>query len=1159
MKFSEVVAQTLAWLQREGRVSYRALRLEFDLKDDVLDALKEELIEVKQLAVDKDSKMLVWTGTPRAKPARSKERTKVKAPEPRIDLHAEAERRQLTVLFCDLVGSTPLAEKLDPEELRDVILAYQQTCAEQIRRFDGYIARYVGDGLLVYFGYPHAHEDDAQRAVRAGLGIVAEVPQLNARLQQAVGVLRESPLQVRIGVHTGLAVVGDIGEGGSRDRLAIVGETPNVAARVQGIGEANRVLISAATYRLVQGLFECEDRGPQELKGVSNRVAVYRVIRESEARSRFDVALRTGLAPLIGREHELGLLQQRWKRAQQGEGQVVLLSGEPGIGKSRLVQELKDQLAHEGVTRIEFRCSPYHQNSALYPIIEHLHRMLEFSREDAPAAKLEKLQHALRHYRFLQADTVPLLATLLSLPHPESSPPITVSPQKHKEKTHAALVAWLVEEAEQKTVYNTWEDLHWADPSTLEVLNLVVDQAPTASLYVLLTFRPEFTPPWGSRSHLSQIALSRLGRSEVEAMVEWITGGKALPPEVIQQIAVKTDGVPLFVEELTKTVVESGLVAAVNDHYELSGPLPPLAIPSTLHASLLARLDRLATKEIAQLGATIGRGFSYELLRAVSPLDEAMLQHGLKQLVEAELVYQRGLLPQAHYLFKHALIRDTAYQSLLKSSRQQYHRQIAQVLATRFPEIVETQPELVARHYTEAGLIERAIPYWQQAGDRATQRSAYVEAISHLTRGLEVLKGLADTPARVHQELTLQLALSYALLPSNGWAAAEVGKAGTRARELCQQLGETPQLFPVLFRLIEFYNNRAEFQTLRELAEQLMRLAQSVQDPYPLSIAHLALGVTLYQLGELPSARLHVEQAIALYDPQQHRRPTSTTVEPAMEGQTPERAPWLSYRWASNTADPRIECLAYASWTLVFLGYPDQALKRSHELLAFAEGLSQPYGLAYASMVATSVHLFRREGPLARERAEALMALSTEQGYPFWLAWGTMMRGGALAQQGQVEEGIAELRQGLAAYRAMGAELGLAWFLTMLAGAHGQGGQVEEGLTLLVEALALVDKTGGRLSEAGLYVTKGWLLLARSGENQAEAEACFCHALEVAGRQSAKWFELPAVMSLSRLWQRLGKKDEARQMLAGVYGWFTEGFDTAALKDAKALLDALSS
>jgi predicted ATPase len=820
---------------------------------------------------------------------------------------------------------------------------------------------------------------------------------------------------------------------------------------------------------------------------------------------------------------------------------VVLLSGEPGIGKSRLMQELKEQLAQEGVTRIEFRCSPYHQNSALYPIIEHLQRMLNFTREDAPAAKLAKLQDTLSHYRFPQADTVPLMAALLSLPHPESSPPIAVGPQKQKENTQAALVAWLIEEAERKTVYNTWEDTHWADPSTLEVLNLVVDQAPTASLYVLLVFRPEFIPPWGNRSHVSQITLSRLGRGQVEAMVEWVTHGKALPPEVMQQIVVKTDGVPLFVEELTKTVVESGLLTAVNDHYELSGPLPSLAIPPTLHASLLARLDRLMeVKEIAQLGATIGRDFSYELLHAVSPLNEVMLQHGLKQLVEAELVYQRGLLPQAHYLFKHALIQDTAYQSLLKSTRQQYHTKIAQVLEDRFPEIVETQPELLAHHYTEAALIQQALPYLQRAGDRATQRSAYAEAVVHFTRGLELLKTLPDVPGRVQQELTLQLALSIALWNIKGFTAPEVERAVSRARALCQQLGETPQLVPMLYRYVVIYFNRGEHQTAHELAKQMMRLAQSVQDQYLLSYAHTALGWTLYFRGEWTSARTHVEQARALYDPLTHPRST--------------------FFWS----DPRVECLSIAAYTLWSLGYPDQGLKRSHEAMAVAEGLSYPVYRAMALGWAAEFELFRREGQLARERAEAAMTLATEHGFAYWLAFGTAMRGGALAEQGQVEEGIAQMEQGVAAFRDMGTEVGQPHRLGLLAEAYGRVGQIEEGLTVLAEALAMADKNGERNREVELYRLKGEMTLRQSevrgpgSEVQKEAEAYFHKAIALAQRQSAKAWELRAVISLSQLWQRQGKKKEAHEMLLEIYSWFTEGFDTADLKDAEALLEELS-
>ena len=1040
------------------------------------------------------------------------------------DAGREGERRQLTVMFCDLVGSTALSAQLDPEELRAVVRTYQQTSAAVIERYGGYIAQYLGDGLLVYFGYPAAHEDDAARAVRAGLEIVA-APQ-----DRAVGATPLAPLQIRIGIHTGPVVVGEMG-GGSRHEQLALGETPNIAARVQGLAEPDSVVISAATQRLVAGLFNCQDLGPQALKGISIPVSAYRVSGESAAQSRFDVALRTGLMPLIGREHEVGLLQERWKRAQQGEGQVVLLSGEPGIGKSRLVQELKEQLAHEGVTRIEFRCSSYHQNSALYPIIEHLQRMLEFAREDAPAAKLEKLQRTLSHYRFPQADTVPLLAAMLFLPHPDSFPPITVSPQRQKENTQAALVSWLIEEGSKRTVYTTWEDIHWADPSTLDVLNLVVDQAPTASLYVLLTFRPEFIPPWGNRSHLSQITLSRLGRSQVEAMVEYVTGGKALPPEMMQQIVVKTDGVPLFVEELTKTVIEAAVDVGARRAVSL-----PLAIPATLQDALMARLDRLGTaKEIGQLGATLGREFSYELLQAVSPLDDETLQHGLQQLVAAELVYQRGLLPQAHYLFKHALIQDTAYQSLLKSTRQQYHRQIGQVLEDRFPETIEAQPELLAHHYTEAGLIEQAIPYWQQAGQRAVQRSAHAEAIAHVTKGLEALTALPDGPERTQQELVLQTTLGPALLARKGSGAPEMERAYARALELCRQVGEAPQLFPVLRGLWRFYNTGGQLQTARELGEQLLTLAQRFQAPALLLEAHHALGQTLFCLGELTPARAHLEQSIALYDPQQHRS--------------------HAFRYGYDTRVGSLIYLACARW---LLGYADQALESVHDALTQTQELAHPFSLAYALHFAAMVHELRGEARAARERAEAALRLSTEQGFPLWVAGGTILRGWALAEQGQGAEGLLQMRQGVAAWRATGARVLQPYYLAVLAEAHRKAGLANEGLSVLAEALDAGHRTGERAREAELYRLKGELLLALSTENHGEAEAHFRQALEVAHRQSAKALELRAAMSVSRLWQHQGKRNDARQLLAEIYDWFTEGFDTADLKDAKALLEELS-
>ena len=852
MTFTEVLAHVQDLLQREGRVSYRGLKLQFHLDDEFIDGIKDELIHAKQLATDEDGRVLVWVGEreqasdQRTSPSPMIFSLPQRDSQPPTQLSPDADRRQLTVMFCDLVGSTPMSAQLDPEDYRDIMQAYQAMCGQVLARFTGHIARYEGDGILVYFGYPQAQEDAAAQAVRSGLQIIGGLPGLNARFQPRFPLLQERPLQVRIGLHTGLVVVGEMGSEQYRIDIA-VGETPNMAARIQGQAGPNEVMMSAATYKLLEGLFTCNELEPRELKGIAAPQAVYQVTGESAARSRFEVAIHTGLTPLVGRDEELQFVHQRWARASAGEGQAVLINGEPGIGKSRLVQELKEQTRREGALQVEFRCSSHHQNSVLHPVIEHLQNLLQFQPNDADDVKLEKLEQALGPYQFPQADTLPLLTTLLSLPQAVNIPPLTYNPQKQKERTQETIVQWLLEEAERTAVYCVWEDLHWADPSTLELLTLVLEHIPTARILSLLVFRPEFTPPWDARSYLSQLSLSRLGPSQVEGMTAHVTGGRALPAEVVEEIAKKTDGVPLFVEELTKMVVESGIVQPVNGHYALQGPLSSLTIPSTLHDSLMARLDRLTTaKEVAQLGATIGREFSYTLIQAVSSRDEETLQQDLRDLVKAELVYQRGFPPEVRYIFKHALIQDTAYQSLLKQTRRQYHRQIAQVLEERFAATAQTQPELIAHHYTEAERPEQALLYWQQAGQRALQRSANTEAESHLATGLALLHTLPDTPERAQQELAFQLALGPALMATKNIAAPEVADVYSRAHELCQQLGETPQLFPALWGLWRFHSVRAQHTTARELAEQLVQLAQNVQDPDLMLEAQWASGGTLF-------------------------------------------------------------------------------------------------------------------------------------------------------------------------------------------------------------------------------------------------------------------------------------------------------------------------
>jgi predicted ATPase len=961
-------------------------------------------------------------------------------------------------------------------------------------------------------------------------------------------------LAVRLGIHTGRVVVGDVGSGTRQEQLAL-GETPNLAARLQGIAAPDTLVISAATFQLLGGFFACQPLGTPLLKGFAQPLEVYRVLYESMARSRLEAASSTGLTPLVGREQEGQVLLERWAQVKDGSGQVVLLSGEAGIGKSRLVQVLTAQVASEPQAWLmPCQCSPYHQHTALYPIIDLLERVaLRFEREESLPQKLSKLEGFLVQYGLPLVETMPLFATLLSLPLPADYVPLTVSPAQQKQQTLHALLTILLRIAAQQPVLFVMEDLHWVDPSTLELLTLLVDQGPTARILALFTFRPNFSPPWTGRSHCTQVTVTRLPSQQVVEVIRQVAHGKALPPEVVEQIVAKTDGVPLFVEELTKMVLESGLLQEQEERYELTGLLPALAIPATLHDSLMARLDRLATvKAIAQLGATLGREFSYELLQAVSPWNEETVQRGLQQLVEAEFLYQQGLPPQATYRFKHALIQEEAYQSLLRSTRQQHHQRIAQVLEAQFPDTAQTQPELVAHHYTEAGRNMHAVPYWQRAGQRASERSAYADAVAHLTQGLALLESLPDTPERAQQELVVQMTLGPVLMAIKGGGAPEVERVYTRARELCERVGEPAELFRVLWGVWYMYNLRGEHQRARELGEELLSLAQRIQDPDLLLEAHHALWAILFYGGELTAARSHLDQGLRLYDPQRHRLHAA--------------------RYTGH--DPGVCCRTVAGQSLWLLGYPDQAVASSQVALDLAQQLDHPFSLAIALNFAARLHHFRREASFTQARAEASMTLATEQDLLQQLERARPLWGWALAARGHGEEGIIQIRQALAADRSMGATRDRPYNLALLAEACAQGGQTTEGLEALAEALALLATSGVRWWEAELHRLRGELLLQAGVQrpessvlthhstlrmpHAAEAGACFQQALDIARRQQAKSLELRAAMSLSRLWQQQGKRAEAYEVLAPIYDWFTEGFDTADLQEAKALLEALT-
>jgi predicted ATPase/class 3 adenylate cyclase len=1129
--FFTVLDQALARLHSHGRVTYKALQLQFNLDDAHLTVLKEELLYTHPEVVDDAGRGLIWTGAPASAPTRALADAVPVLPVVPARPTPEAERRQLTVLFCDLVGSTQLSGQLDPEDLRAVVRAYQEAAAEVIQHYAGHIAQYLGDGLLVYFGYPAAHEDDARRAVHTGLGIVQAIAILNTRLATQYGV----QLAVRLGIHTGPVVVGVMGGGERHEHLAL-GETPNIAARLQDLAPANAVVISAVTARLVQGTFALEDMGTYALHGVAEPVGVSCVRGLLATPDRDEEFVTARLPFLVGREEESGLLRRRWEQSKAGLGQVVFISGEAGIGKSALVEGLRAQVRAAGMPRIAFRCSPYHSNSALYPVITHIEHLLQFESGDSPATRLAKLEAGLRPYRLPLAEVVPLLAGLLSVPLPEERyATLTLTSQQQKQQTLDTLVAWLEAEAERQPVLVAWEDLHWADPTTLEALGLLVEQAPTMPMLHVLTYRPEFSPPWPPRSHITPLVLNRLERPQVETLITQRAEGKPLPAEVVQYIVDKTDGVPLYVEELTKMLLASPLLWEEADQYVLTGPLHAVAIPDTLQDALMARLDQLnRAKEVAQLGAVLGREFAYELLQAIAPQDEGTLQAGLAQLVAAELLYQRGRLPRAKYVFKHALIQDAAYASLLKSTRQQIHQQVAQVFEARFPALVEAQPELVAQHYTAADCTEQAVVYWQRAGQHASDRSAYLEAIGHLSTGIELLTTLPDTPERTQHALTLHIALGAALQMTKGQAAPEVEHAYTRARVLCQQVGETPELVPVLFGLWRFYNIQQQFHTARELGETLLRLAQHTHDPALTVLAHYALGWTRLCLGALPTARQHLEKAITHYTPDQRHAP--------------------AFRMGQ---DPGVACGAFVAMALWLLGYPEQALAHLNHALALAHELSHPISLAFARCLAATVYQLRQDASATYEHAEAAVVLSTEQGFTQWVAMGTSLRGWALALQGRGEEGMAQVRQGLAVWRATGAALLVSYFCTVLADVCGHLGHPEDGLQALAEAHTLVEQQEERWWEAEICRLRGLLLLRQLGTSQEEAEAWLQRALDVARRQEAKSLELRAAMSLSRLWQQQGKYKEAHDLLAPVYGWFTEGFDSADLREAKALLDAL--
>ena len=1026
-------------------------------------------------------------------------------------------------MFSDLVGSTALSARMDPEDLREVIAAYQKCVAETVGRFGGFVAKYMGDGVLVYFGYPQAHEDDAERAVRAGLELVAAVGSLKPLVT----------LQTRVGIATGLVVVGDLIGSGASQEQAIVGETPNLAARLQAIAQPNGVVIAESTRKLVGNLFELDDLGSQDLKGFAGSARAWATLRPVFAESRFEALHASGLTELVGREEELEILLRRWSKAKAGEGQVVLLAGEPGVGKSRVCQAIFGRLSSEPHMRLRYFCSPHHQNSAFYPIIIQLERAAGIRREDSVEQRLDKLEAVLAQAIREPRDAAPLLAALLSIPTCERYPSLNLSPQKQKEKTLKALLAQVEGLATRQPVMMLVEDAHWMDLTSRESFDIIIDRVPSLPVLLIITYRPEFMPPWVGRPHVTLLSLNRLSPRQRAEMIERVTDGKALPKEIVDQISDRTDGVPLFIEELTKAILESGALRDAGDHYTIAGSLPSLAIPTSLHASLLARLDRLPpAREVAQIGAALGRQFSHELISAVAPMQRQQLDEALSQLVSAELIFQRGIPPDAEYTFKHALVQETAYSTLLRNRRQQLHARIADVLEVKFPEVVETQPELLARHCTEGGLVEKAVDYRLRSGKQAFARGAMAEAEAELRKGLDLLYSLPDSAARQEQELNLQITVGNTLLATRGYAAPEAGEAFEHARQLCQKLNRPQQLNRVLTG--QFFNRllRGELEQAEFLAGELRRLGEAASDVSWKWNSLMRDGEVCCWLGKFIEARAYFEAALASWDPGFRDRITSPH-------------------------DVYVNALIYLSRALFCLGYLDQARLRRDDALTEARRLSpytEVYALRHAWYGDWAIEGVRSIEAMLRS-AEHISVISSEQGFPMFVGAGDIMRGWCLSSVGEAKTGISLLEEGLKKYAATGTKLVIPFYLTVLAEAYGVAAQPKEGLNRLGDAAKLVETTQERWAEAEMHRVRGSLLLSL-GE-RAAAEESYCEALAVARHQSAKFWELRAGLELGRLWRDQGKCIEARELLTPIYDSFTEGFDAPVLRDAKALLAEL--
>ena len=1065
------------------------------------------------------------------------------------------ERRQLTVMFCDVVNSTGLSEELDPEELRDIMRTYQEACAKVIKRFDGYIAKYLGDGLLVHFGYPTAHEDDAQRAVRAGLGMLEALRYSEFHTSHG----KKVPIDIRIGIHTGLVVIDQIGAESQRS-MDIVGETPNIAARLQSLAQPNTLVISASTYRLVAGFFVADDLGPHPVKGISAPVGIYKILKESTARTRLQAATNVGdpagLTPMFGREPEIARLRDLWESVVEGFGQTVLLSGEAGIGKSRITEAIKEHIAiNPDAWLVETQCSPYNQNTPFYPVAHLLeHVVLQFNREDSVAEKYAKLEGYLVQNGLVLDETVALLAPILSLPPSANYRPLDQLSTNIKQKTMELLLHLMMHRAAIQPLLYIVEDLHWADPSTLELLGLIIAQAPATKLMVFLTFRPEFQPPWPMGSSVQRIALNRLPQRQTREMIDWLVEHKHIPEEIAIQILKKTDGVPLFIEELTKNVLEAGQLIDNGDRYDILGKLDDIEIPATLKDSLMARLDRLSTsKLVAQIASAIGREFIYSLLSAVASLDDDTLRKELSQLVGAELVFQRGLPPNATYTFKHALIQDAAYESLLKTSRQGYHRIIAEVIKRDFPDITEKHPESLATHYTEAGMLPEAIAEWLRAGQQSVARSANLEAVSHFEKGLELIAKLPpNDPSRAF-ELPLCLSLGSTFISTRGYSSPDVQRVFTRARELCITQEDSPVMGGVLWGLWGYCMVRGEILQSLEYAQEFLQLADKLEPAggdIDLHIEALSLlAASNYWISNYEKSIEIGKWLEANYDFDKHGRHGFT-----------------------YTVDPKVAAEPYCGWSEWILGRADQAADTCERNITHGRRLGHAYSHDYALIFGAVMYTMYEN----MERVDELMAearpIAESNGFPIWIADCFILEGWSLSQKGRFEEAKASIEQGLGIWIAVGGCLWQTQPLSNMIEACIGCGDFERAWKA-VEEIHRIQRENKEsfyvpetlrwegeliLAQAKVEREKGGHVQVSGPSPEEQAEALFQKSLEEARRTGAKSFEMLTLQSLHKLKVGTSAEPEITGMIAELLSQFTEGHNTPLLMRAKAIVDSKS-